>query len=160
MIALAADRFDERGGDEFTFDRVAGDARAYVSLGSPQRVLAVRALAFADRPAAGARVPFYVQEALGGSHTLRGFRTFRFRGEKVLLFQAEYRWETWPALEFALFTDAGRVYGNGEDFAVSGLETDYGIGVRLKTHQAVIARFDVAHSRETTRFLFRFSPSF
>ncbi len=160
MIALAASRFDERGGDEFTFDRIAGDARAFASLGSPQRVLAVRALASADRPASGARVPFYLQEPLGGSRTLRGFRTFRFRGEKLLLLQAEYRWEAWPALEFALFADAGRVYGQGEDFAIRDLETDYGIGVRLKTHEAVIVRFDVAHSREDTRYLLRFGPSF
>ncbi len=132
-----------------------------MSLGSPQRVLAVRALAFADQPASGARVPFYLQEALGGGHTLRGFRTFRFRGEKVLLLQAEYRWEAWPALEFALFVDAGRAFGPDEDFAVSGLETDYGIGVRLKTHQAVdraVRRRRTAS--EDTRYLFRFSPSF
>ena len=160
MIALAASRFDERGGDEFTFNRIAGDARAFASLGSPQRVLAVRALASADRPASGARVPFYLQEPLGGSRTLRGFRTFRFRGEKMLLLQAEYRWEAWPALEFALFVDAGRAYGRGEDVAVSGLETDYGFGVRLKTHAAVLARFDIARSREDTRYLLRLGPSF
>lgn len=160
MIALAASRFDERGGDEFTFDRIAGDARAFASLGSPQRVLAVRALASADRPASGARVPFYLQEPLGGSRTLRGFRTFRFRGEKLLLLQAEYRWEAWPALELALFADAGRAYGRGEDFAMSGLETDYGFGVRLKTHEAVLARFDVARSSEDTRYLLRLGPSF
>ena len=65
MIAVAASRFDERGGDEFTFDRIAGDARGFASLGSPSRVLAVRALASADRPASGARVPFYLQEPLG-----------------------------------------------------------------------------------------------
>jgi hypothetical protein len=104
MIAVAAARFDERGGDEFTFDRVAGDARAFASLGSRQRVLALRALASADRPASGARVPFYLQEPIGGSRTLRGFRTFRFRGEKILLLQAEYRWEAWPALFLDLFS--------------------------------------------------------
>jgi surface antigen Omp85-like protein len=160
MIALAAARFDERGGDEFVFNRISGDARAYASLGSRQRVLAVRALASADRPASGARVPFYLQEGLGGGHTLRGFRTFRFRGEKVILFQAEYRWEAWPALEFALFADAGRAYGHGEAFALRDLETDYGFGVRLKTHQGVVARFDIGRSDEITRYLFRFSPSF
>ena len=160
MIAVAASRFDERGGDEFTFDRVAGDARAFASLGSPQRVLAVRALASADRPASDARVPFYLQEPLGGSRTLRGFRTFRFRGEKLLLLQAEYRWEAGPALELALFADAGRAYGRGEDFAMSGLETDYGFGVRLKSYEAVIVRFDVARSREDTLYLLRLGPSF
>jgi hypothetical protein len=160
MIALAATRFDERGGDGFTFHRIAGDARGYASLGSPQRVLAVRLLASADRPAGGARVPFYLQETLGGSRTLRGFASYRFRGQKLLLLQAEYRWEAWPALEFALFADAGRAYGRGESFAVRDLEADYGVGVRLKTHDAVLVRFDVARSREATRLLFRLGPSF
>lgn len=160
MIALAGFRFDERGGDEFTFNRIAGDARGFASLGSPQRVLAVRALASADRPASGGRVPFYLQESLGGSRTLRGFESFRFRGEKLLLLQAEYRWEAWPALEFALFVDAGRTYGRSDDFAVRGLKTDYGVGVRLKTHDAVLARFDVARSSDDTRFLLRLGPSF
>lgn len=160
MIAVAATRFDQRGGDEFTFHRFAGDARGYASLGSPQRVLALRVLASADRPVGDARVPFYLQETLGGSRTLRGFASYRFRGEKLLLLQAEYRWEAWPALEFAVFADAGRAYGRGEAFAVRDLETDYGVGVRLKTHHAVLVRFDVARSSEDTRFLFRLGPSF
>jgi outer membrane protein assembly factor BamA len=160
MVALAASRFDERGGDEFTFDRLAGDARAFAPLGSPQRVLALRLLASADHPADGARVPFYLQEPLGGSRTLRGFRTFRFRGQKLLLLQAEYRWEAWPALELALFADAGRAYGPGEAYALRDLDSDVGLGFRIKTHDAVIARLDVARSREDTRFLFRLGPSF
>jgi hypothetical protein len=160
MIALAATRFDERGGDEFTFDRFAGDARVFAPLGSPQRVLAVRILASADRPVNGARVPFYLQEFIGGGRTLRGFDDFRFRGEKLLLMQAEYRWEAWPALEFAIFADAGRAYGRGESFAVRDLEHDYGIGVRLKTHDAVLARVEVARSSEGMRYLVRLGPSF
>ena len=160
VIALAATRFDERGGDAFTFHRLAGDARGFASLGSPQRVLAVRALASLDRPAEGARVPFYLAETLGGSRTLRGFHSFRFRGEKILLLQAEYRWETWPALEFAVFVDAGRAYGRGEAFALRRLRHDYGVGVRLKTHDRVLARLEVARSGEDTRYLIRLGPSF
>lgn len=160
LIALGAARFDERGGDEFSFDRFAADARGYLALGSSQRVLAARALALYDRPADGARVPFYFQEALGGSHTLRGFRSFRFRGEKILLLQAEYRWEPWPALELALFGDFGRAFRVDEDLSLDGLERDFGVGLRLKTHDDVIARFDVAHSNEDTRVLLRFGPSF
>lgn len=160
MLALAATRFDERGGGEFTFDRFAGDARGYASLGSPQRVLAVRALASFDRVAEGRRVPFYLQETLGGTRTLRGYDDFRFRGEKLLLLQAEYRWETWPALELALFVDAGRAYGRGEDFELRRLHHDYGIGVRLKTYESVLARIDVARSDEDMRVLLRLGPSF
>ena len=74
--------------------------------------------------------------------------------------QAEYRWETWPALEFAVFLDAGRAYGRGEEFELRRLEHDYGIGVRLKTYQSVLARIDLARSHEDTRILFRLGPSF
>jgi surface antigen Omp85-like protein len=160
MVAVGAARYDERGGDEFTFNRFAADARGYLALGSPQRVLAARAFALSDRPEDGSRVPFYFQEALGGSHTLRGFQSFRFRGEKVLLLQAEYRWEPWPALELALFADAGRAFRSDEAFSVEGLESDFGLGVRLKSSEDVLARFDVAKSREDLRFLLRFGPSF
>jgi hypothetical protein len=160
MIAVSAARFDQRGGGEYDFDRLAADARGYAPLGSRQRVLALRALASADRNDRADRVPFYFQQALGGSRTLRGFPSFRFRGEKILLLQAEYRWEAWPALEFALFADAGRAFGAAEDFAVRGLETDHGFGIRLKTHDAVLARFDIARSSEDTRYLLRLGPSF
>ena len=160
LVAVAATRFDERGGDAFTFDRFAADARGFVPLGSPQRVLAVRGLLSTDRPAAGARVPFYLQESLGGSRTLRGFPNFRFRGRKVALVQAEYRWETWPALEFALFADAGRAFVAGEDFTLGGMSRDFGIGVRLKSNDTVLLRLDAAWSDEDTRVLFRFGPSF
>jgi hypothetical protein len=160
MIALAVGRFDERGGREYDFDRLSGDARAYLPLGSPQRVLALRTLASSDRAKGGGRVPFYLQQALGGSRTLRGYPSFRFRGEKLLLLQAEYRWELWPALELALFADAGRAFRPGEGMALDDLESDYGAGIRLKTHEAVLARLDVARSRETTRWLFRLGPSF
>jgi hypothetical protein len=160
LLAIGATRYDERGGDAFSFDRFTADARGFAPLGSDQRVLAVRALVSADHSAPEARVPFYLQETLGGSHTLRGFRSFRFRGQKLLLFQAEYRFETWPALEFALFADAGRAYAAGEDFGLEGMEADYGIGVRVKTHDSVVLRLDVARGSEDTRFLFRLGPSF
>ena len=160
MIAVAAARFDQREGSAYSFHRLAADARGYASLGSPQRVLAVRALASADEAGGGARVPFYFQQALGGSRTLRGYPSVRFRGEKLLLLQAEYRWEAWPALELALFADAGRAFRGDEGIAFEGLRADYGFGVRLKTHDHVLARMDVAKSREDTRVLLRLGPSF
>jgi hypothetical protein len=160
LVALLAERYDERGGDAFTFFRLAADGRGFVSLGSPQRVLAVRAFASRDRPKDGARVPFYLQESLGSGDTLRGFDRFRFRGEKVLLLQAEYRWEAWPALEFALFADGGRAFRADEDMALDDLDADWGFGVRLKSHDAVLARLEVAFTPEGTAVLVRLGPSF
>jgi hypothetical protein len=160
MIALQHSRFDDRESEAYRFDRWAADLRGFLPLGTPSRVLALRVLATIDDKSGEARVPFYMQETLGGSHTLRGFRNFRFRGEKVLLFQAEYRWEAAPAVEFAVFGDAGRVASSGQDLSLEDLETDWGFGLRFKTFKVLLARLDWAKSNEGSRFFFRFSSSF
>jgi hemolysin activation/secretion protein len=160
MVALALTRFDDRRGQEFRFDRASVDARGYVSLGSPQRVLATRLYASRDQAAAGSRVPFYLQDALSNSHILRGYPTFRFRGERLLSLQAEYRWEAAPALELALFADAGRVFRPADDWSLPGLHGSVGFGLRFKTHDDVLMRIDVARGDEGTRAYLRFGPSF
>ena len=122
-------------------------------------MLALRALYGNQNADAGARVPFYLQEFLGGSHTLRGFASFRFRGTDSLLLQAEYRWEPAGALEFAAYVDAGQVAARTADLSLSELRTSYGVGLRIKSWQAVMIRMDLAWSEEGTRFLFRFSQA-
>jgi hemolysin activation/secretion protein len=130
-----------------------------VTLGRPQRVLALRAYLSKDDPAPGARVPFYLMAYLGGSHTLRAFDSQRFRGEKLALLQAEYRWEASPSIELALFLDRGAVAATTDD-PLDEFRTDGGIGLRFKTHERTIVRFDVAWGGEGTRLAFRFNPSF
>ena len=104
-------------------------------------------------------MPFYLLPFLGGSHTLRGYVSQRYRGEKLALLQAEYRWEAAPAIELALFADTGAVAATaGED--LGRFRTDGGIGLRLKGHETVWLRLDFAWGDEGFRALFRFSPSF
>jgi hypothetical protein len=158
MLALSVARFSDRDDAGFSFRRVAVDARGYLSLGSPQRVLAARVLASSDDPDEGARVPFYLMDSLSNSHTLRGFQSLRFRDERLLSLQAEYRWEAAPALELALFCDAGRAFRG--DWSLEGLETGYGVGLRIKSHEAVLARLDLARSDEGTRLYLRFGAAF
>ena len=158
MLAISIARFSDRDFDGFGFRRIAVDARGYLSLGSPQRVLAARVLASSDDPEKGARVPFYLMDSLSNSHTLRGFQSLRFRDEQLLSLQAEYRWEAAPALELALFCDAGRAFQGA--WSLEDLETAYGVGLRIKSHEAVLARFDLARSDEGTRFYVRFGASF
>ncbi|HUG55343.1 MAG TPA: BamA/TamA family outer membrane protein [Vicinamibacteria bacterium] len=160
MLALSWEEFDDLDSSSHRFRRFGADARAFLPLGSPQRVLALRARVSADRPASGNVVPFYLQETLGGGPDLRAFRTFRFRGEKAVLGQAEYRWEAWPAVELALFADAGRVYGRGEDFSLDGLVHDWGVGLRFKTYEATVFRLDAAWGSEGPRVLARFGAAF
>jgi hypothetical protein len=159
LLAVQWLRYDARGGGASSFGRFAVDGRLYVALGHPQRVLALRAYGVKDDPSAGGAVPFYLTSYLGGSHTLRAFGSQRFRGEKLALLQAEYRWEAAPAIELALFADSGAVAATSDD-ELGRFRTDGGIGLRFKTHEAVMLRLDFAWGDEGFRFLFRFSPSF
>ncbi len=160
MIALAYSRFDDRSEDAFSFNRYGLDARAFVPLGSPQRVLALRAGLLVDNADRNHTVPFFMQRSLGGSHTLRGFDSFRWRGEEIMLYQAEYRWEPLPFWDLDAFVEAGAVGGPVEDLSFSNLELDWGLGTRFKTYRDVVLRFEIAFSRETTRYYIRGSTSF
>jgi hypothetical protein len=158
MLAILGERFLDRSEEAGSFDRIGFDARGFLPLGSPQRVVALRAAYVDDNAADGHQVPFFMQESLGGSHTLRGFDSFRFRGERVELYQLEYRWEPVTFWELSLFTDAGTAAREHESF--SDLHWDWGFGMRFKTYQDVVLRFEIAFSPETTRYYIRSSTSF
>jgi hypothetical protein len=160
LLDLAFLRFDDRGGSRYAFNRYAGDARAYLPLGSPQRVLAIRLYASHDDPAPGSEVPFYLQDYLGGSHSLRGFRRNRFVDRNLLALSAEYRWEALPFVELAWFYDSGKAFAHRSEFNFSGLRRSYGIGARFKSYRAVGFRVDVAWGDEGTRLYLKFSPVF
>jgi outer membrane protein assembly factor BamA len=160
MVALAAGRFEDQTEDAFSFTHVGIDSRAAIPLGSRQRILALRGVWLIGHADDGNRIPFYMQESLGGSHTLRGFDSFRFTGEKVMLYQAEYRWEPSDLWELALFADTGTVSETGSRLGFSNLEWDYGAGIRFKNWRSILIRMEIAWSRETTRYFFRGSAAF
>ncbi len=160
VLGLVYTHFNDRGGSEFEFNRITLDARQYIPLGSRQRVLALRFFGSSDETEGASRVPFYLQRTLGGYETLRGFPQFQFRDERLLYLSAEYRWEAWPAVEFALFYDAGKVFPNTEDFDFENLEKSVGGGVRFKTSRRTFLRFDVGRGQGKTLIHFRFGPSF
>jgi outer membrane protein assembly factor BamA len=160
MLGVEFGYYDDRGSDAFEFTDWALDARGYVPLWSPQRVLALRTLYYGSYTPDGARMPFYMQETLGGSHTLRGYEGLRFRGEDVLSLQAEYRWEAHPAVEFTLFTDTGTVSEEDQSVDLDTLKWDAGWGLRLKAYRFLVFRLDHARGDEGQRFLARLSASY
>ena len=160
MVGFGYARFNDTDTDAFDFHRYTIDARQYLSLGSVQRVLALRFLGSFDEADSGSRVPFYLMETLGGSDTLRGFRELRFRDLNRMLMQAEYRWEAAPGWELALFYDTGKVFADRDDFDFENLEDDYGFGMRFKLPESVFMRFDIARGDEGTRFYLKFSASY
>jgi outer membrane protein assembly factor BamA len=147
--------------DRFSFDRVEVDLQHYVPFLNERRVIAVRAMAATSDARDGSRVPFYLQETLGGPDDLRGFRRFRFRDEHMILLQAEYRWEIFTAVDGALFYDAGKVASRAEDIDFRNLESDYGIGFRFGTRNGVFLRVEGAFgSSGGKHFIMRFGHVF
>ena len=160
LIELTYSRFDDQENGEFTFNRAQLDARAFLPLGCRQRVLAGRIFLSHDDPVDGASVPFYLMETLGGSDTLRGFQSQRFADENVVYMSAEYRWEGSPAVEMAVFYDAGKVFPDSADLDLKDLKDSYGLGLRFKTQRKTFLRVDVGHSREGTFAHLSCTPSF
>lgn len=130
-------------------------------MGSDQRVLAFRFFTLLTDEEPGNRVPFYLQETLGGDTTLRGFRNFRFRDTSLLYPSAEYRWEALPTLEFAFFYDRGKVLADRADYDFTSREKAFAFGIRAKTLESTVIRRDFARNREDDfRVHFKFSRSF
>jgi outer membrane protein assembly factor BamA len=98
-------------------------------------------------------VPFYLQPALGGHNSLRGYADYRFHDRNMLLVSVEARVAMMTHVDAAVFLDAGNVAAR-----VAGLDLgkrSYGAGLRLHSRRMTFARIDVARSDEGWRFLLR-----
>jgi hypothetical protein len=151
---------DYRDLDSAGFWRADVDAQQYVPIPDRYRTLALRATATLTDPHDGQDVPFYFQPTLGGASTLRGFREFRFQDRNSVAVSAEYRWEAWWALDGAVFVDAGTVAPERRALALRDVEVSYGVGLRLHSNSAFVARIDFAFSREGFIPLLRFDHVF
>ena len=151
-------RYDDRDLDQFTFNRWDVDLRQFITFVHDTRTIALRAWASSSDSSGGNTVPFYLEPTLGGSYSLRGFRTYRVRDRAALLLQAEYRWRINEFITGALFYDTGAV---GPELGEIGkLERDYGFGFRAGSRSTVAFRLDVAFGGEGTRILVRFDDVF
>jgi hypothetical protein len=159
-FGVAFSRFDDRHAKAFEFNRVIVDAREYIPLGSNRHVIALRQVTSLTEPDAGSRVPFYMQATLGGSAFLRGYSSVRFRGDKLLALEGEYRFELHPKVELALIYEAGKVFPTMRELDFRNLLRSWGGGIRLKSPREVRLRLDALHSPEGTRVDFKLSQSF
>ena len=159
-LGVAFSRFDDRHASAFEFNRVIVDAREYIALGSNRHVVALRQVTSLTRPDAGSRVPFYMQSSLGGGTLLRGYSSVRFRGDKLLALEAEYRFELHPKIELALIYEAAKVFPTMREFDLRRLLRSWGAGIRLKSPRRVRLRLDVMRSVEGTRVGLTLGQSF
>jgi hypothetical protein len=158
--AVSFSNYQDRDLGAYGFRNVTVDAQHYVPLPNRYRVVALRAAVVMTDAGAGQQVPFYYQPTLGGSQQLRGFREFRFRDQNSLVMSAEYRWEASWMLDAAVFVDAGKVTASRSDLNLRDLAASYGVGLRVHSNSAFVARLDLAFSREGFIPLLRFEHAF
>lgn len=94
------------------------------------------------------RVPFYRLQSIGGSRSLRGYSSDRFRDRNVFLTNAEVRCQIWHWVDMAVFADAGHVFRDVEAVDFGDPRVGYGLGFRIKNDGKTLGRIDVARGEE------------
>lgn len=135
------------------FNKYVADNRRYVGVGS-NHTLAMRLLA----GVVTGDVPYLEQFLIGGSESLRGYRTDRFVGTRMAILNTEYRVPVSSNLLAVAFVDVGDAWGGPvasdpafEDVVHESFTTHlgYGAGIRVRTPIGPI-RLDLGFSEEGT----------
>lgn len=115
----------------FGFRQMEYEAIQHIPVLREAWVFSFRARAVTTDDKGNQQVPFFMLPYLGGSSTLRGYTSLRFRGRNSLLFQGEWRIMASRYLDSAVFYDAGKVTSRRSDLDFDGLKHDYGFGLRF-----------------------------
>ena len=125
--------YRQTNGGANSFRRVDAEAQQFVPVLRENWVIALRALGIDDATLAGNSVPYLLMPALGGSHALRGYSSWRFRDRNRLLLTGEYRWTAGPFVDMALFIDAGKVAARSRRPGPARTRRPHGIGLTIHT---------------------------
>ena len=158
QVTLASYRDQELG--RYSFRQTTIDLQQHVPLLHGYRVLSLRGLAVLSDASEGQVVPFYLSPTFGGIKTGRGFPSFRFRDENLLVLQAEYRYDINPLVSGAIFVDTGQVASSARMFEWSRFKTTYGTGLRVGGRGAAALRLDVAFGGESPKVIFGLGHAF
>src|SRR5690606_22262694 len=141
-------------GGDFHFTKYEGEYSRYFQVGSQKQAIALRAL--------GGWGLGHIQEAeeqfrVGGATTVRGYPTNFMEGDRMLVFNAEYRFPLSDTVQGVVFGDAGEAWWTNE--GSQGLKKSFGVGVRLDTPLGVL-RLDYGIGDQGSRLHFFLGPSF
>ncbi len=149
-------RYLDQNLGRYSFLRLDLDASQYIPLFNGTRVIALRGASSLTTTNGAQQAPFYLQPALGGPDTLRGYRFGRFYGDNSAMATAEYRWEAAPLLQMVVFADGGKVFNRWEQWNFHAIQTDVGFGFRIRgqTMKPVFS-IDTGFSHEGFQIWFR-----
>ena len=153
------------------------DARGYIPLFSNKTSLAVRVATNFRSLKGGSQIPFYDLSFLGGFNYVRGFNTYRYRGNNALIGNVELRQTVYSfkkehrGLDLIGFGDSGQVWGDNrsttdptimghDNFASRNWKAGIGGAVQYRHTKSLVVRFDVATSQDGQRTYFSVSRGF
>ena len=157
---VAFDSFSDRTLNLYDFRRLNVEVQQFIPFFNRRRVIALRGKSTLTYKRAGQTVPFYLQPVLGGSDDLRGFRSYRFYDDNMIVVNGEYRWEVFSGLDMALFADGGKVFPSKSQWNLHHLEGSAGFGFRFNVRNNVFLRIDVGFGEEGPQVWFKFGNVF
>ena len=107
--------------------------------------------------------PWYKLSQLGGDVIMRGFFEGRYREQRYMALQTEWRFPIWNFVRGAAFVGAGDVANTFTDFQLSEFKYSGGLGLRLVLDpmERVNVRFDFGvGTGGVTGFYFQFAEAF
>lgn len=146
VYAARYSNYGDLDGGLYSFHGVQLEGTHYIPLGSPRWIAALHGWSAFTGTSEGRVVPFYLMPNVGGQSTIRGYRDYRFSGPQMVSVSAESRVALLTHVDAAVFVDAGRVADRVNQLGVSGFKHAVGVGVRVHTKMAALARLDVARS--------------
>jgi outer membrane protein assembly factor BamA len=159
FYAVTAHDYTDRN-DEFGFERLDAEIIQHVPILREAWTISLRAHTSTTHDKDAQQIPYFFLPTVGGGNDLRGWSSYRFRDRNSILFQAEWRIQVNRFLDTAFFYDAGKVTARTRDLGFTGLEDDYGFGVRFHGPTATALRIDLARSRDGLRAVFASSHVF
>lgn len=154
-------RYLDRDLGRYSFLRLDLDAWQYVPLFNRTHGIALHGASSLTTTNGTQQVPFYLQPALGGPDTLRGYRFNRFYGNNSTMATAEYRWDASPILQMVAFADGGKVFNNWQQWNLHNIETDVGFGLRFRGRSSRnVFSFETGFSHEGFQIWFRMNNAF
>lgn len=152
------------------------DARGHAPLGSPRASLLLRSRGQFKIPKGGGRqIPFYDLPWLGGRSSLRGYDSYRFRGNNALLLSTELQQTVHSftgirGIDVFASADAGQVWGDArpsdavildtQDFGLRNWHAGLGGGLQYRHSRNLAARVEVSRSHEHTLIYWSLSRGF
>jgi hypothetical protein len=159
MRKIGFSRYQGLGTTIYDYNQYNLDVVQYIPALMPRHALVLRTKWIYQQQTSNA-IPFYRLVKLDVNSPMRGFDYGRFTDRGLVVFNVEYRFPVWRFLDGQFFFDTGRVFHSLGDFSFKHFRYDGGIGLRFRTSEFFLMRFQAAYGGEGVKFLVKTSQAF